>query len=80
MRRRHGVEVAWANEALRDPDALHIDPDPSSRSGERSHHRLLPKAGVLLTIITVSEGGTTYGVNGWRSNTTDIKRYGEESP
>jgi hypothetical protein len=81
MRRRHGVEVEWANEALRDPDALRIDPDPSSKSG-RSVRTIgySPRAGALLTIITVSEGGITYGVYGWRSNSTDIKRYGEESP
>ena len=33
MRERHGIEVESANEALEDPDALRIDPDPASRSG-----------------------------------------------
>ena len=34
MHERDGVEVEWANEALGDPDALRIDADPSSKSGE----------------------------------------------
>lgn len=80
MRERHGVEVGWANEALRDPDALRIDPDPSSKSG-RSVRTIgySPTAGFLLTVITVTEGGICYGVNSWRSNPTDVKRYRKES-
>jgi hypothetical protein len=80
MRSRHGVEVDWVNEALRDPDALRIDPDPSSKSGRSV--RIIgysPKAGSLLTVITVTEDSKTYGVSGWRSNPTDIRRYKEES-
>jgi hypothetical protein len=81
MRGRHGIEVEWATEALGDPEALRIDPDPSSKSG-RSVRTIgySPTASSLLTIITVFEDGVTYGVNGWRSNETDIKRYREESP
>jgi len=80
MRSRHGVEVDWANEALRDPDALRIDPDPSSKSG-RSARTIgySPTVGSPLTVITVTEDVKTYGVNGWRSNPTDIRRYREES-
>ena len=79
MHERHGVEVGWANEALGDPDALRIDPDPSSKSG-RSVRTIgySPTAGFLLTIITVTEGRICYGVNGWRSNPTDVKRYRKE--
>jgi len=81
IRERHGVEVEWANEALRDPDALRIDPDPASRSG-RSVRTIGYAAGTgcLLSVITVEEGGVTYGVNAWRSNATDIRRYREERP
>jgi uncharacterized DUF497 family protein len=81
MRGRHGVEFEWATEALADPDALRIDPDPSSKSG-RSVRTIgySPTARSLLTIITVTEDGVTYGVNGWHSNETDVKRYREESP
>jgi hypothetical protein len=63
-----------------DPDALRIDPDPSSKSGKSAHTiSYPPTAGSLLTVITVTEDLKTYGVNGWRSNPTDIRRYREES-
>jgi hypothetical protein len=75
----HGVEAEWANEALSDPDALRIDPDPASKSG-RSVRTIgySASAGGLVTVITLIDDGVTYGVNAWRSNNTDIRRYGEE--
>jgi hypothetical protein len=81
MRDRHQVEVEWANEALSDPDALRITPDPASKSG-RSVRTIgySSQAGCLLTVITLTEGEVTYGVNGWRSNGTDARRYREEQP
>lgn len=79
MKDRHGIESEWANEALRDPNALSIDPDPASGSG-RSVRTIgfCPSIGCLLTVITVTEEAITYGVNGWRSNSTDIRRYRED--
>lgn len=76
MAERHGIEARSADEALDDPDALRIDPDPSSKSG-RSVRTIgySPSAGCLLTVITLDQDGITYGVNGWRSNDSDIKRY-----
>jgi hypothetical protein len=81
MHERHGIEVESANEALGDPDALRIDPDPASRSG-RSVRTIgfSTKAGCLVTVITVEEAGVTYGANGCKSNEIDIGRYGEERP
>ena len=38
------------------------------------------KAGHLVTVITVEEARITYGVNGWKSNEIDIRRYREEQP
>ena len=78
MRERHGVEAEWAMEALGDPDALRIDPDPSSKSG-RSVRTIgySSGAGCILTVITLAEGEINYGVNGWRSNESDIRRYRE---
>jgi hypothetical protein len=38
------------------------------------------KAGHLVTVITVEGAGITYGVNGWKSNEIDIRRYREERP
>ena len=81
MRERHGIETEWAHEALEDPDALRIDPDPASRSG-RSVRTIgnSTSAGYLVTVITVEEAAITYGVNGWKSNEIDIRRYREEHP
>ena len=80
VRDRHSVEVAWAIEALQDPGALRIVPDPASRSG-RSIRTIgySPTAGCLLTVITVTEGDVIYGVNSWKSNDIDIRRYREDS-
>ena len=81
MRERHGIEVEWADEALEDPDAVRIDPDPASRSGLSVRTiGYSTKAGHLVTVITVEESGTTYGVNSWKSNEIDIRRYREERP
>jgi hypothetical protein len=78
MLERHGMETSWATEALDDPDALRIDPDPSSRSG-RSVRTIgySTSAGCILTVITLTEDETTYDVNGWRSSDSDIRRYRE---
>lgn len=80
MRERHGIEVTWATEALADPDAIEISPDPASKSG-RSVRTIgySLSAGFLVTVITVEEGEATYGVNGWRSSPTDVRRYREGS-
>lgn len=71
--------MEWANEALSDPDALRIDPDPASKSG-RSVRTIgySSQADWLVSVITVEEAGETYGVNGWKSNETDARRYREE--
>jgi hypothetical protein len=81
MRERHGIEVEWADEAREDPDGLRIDPDPASRSG-RSVRTIgySTSAGHLVTVITVEEAGITYGVNCWKSNEIDMRRYREERP
>jgi len=79
VRDRHGIDVEWTFEACSDPDALQIEPDPASRSG-RSVRTVgySPSAGCLITVITVEEDGVVYGVNGWRSNETDVNRYRED--
>jgi uncharacterized DUF497 family protein len=81
MRERHGIEVQWVNEALAEPDAVQIAPDPASKSG-RSVRTIgySPTAGHLVTVITVTENEVTYGVNGWKSSDTDARRYREEQP
>ena len=78
IRQRHGVEPEWADEALADPDALRIEPDPASRTG-RSVRTIgySRSASDLLTVITVTESAAIYGINSWRSNDTDRRRYEE---
>lgn len=76
MQQRHGVDVEQANEALADPLALVFDPDYASVSG-RSVRTIgwSTSAGRLLTVITVTEDGVTYGVNGWPANDIDTRHY-----
>ena len=81
VRQRHEIETEWANEALADPDALRIEPDPASRSGRSVRtigHSV--RAGGLVTVITVEDAGVIYGVNAWRASETDTRRYREERP
>jgi uncharacterized DUF497 family protein len=75
---RHGVSVDEANEALTDPAALVFEPDYASQSG-RSVRTIgwSPTAGRLLAILTMSQGGGVYGVNGWPANDIDIRHYRE---
>lgn len=79
MLARHGIHPAWADEALNDPDRLVITPDPASRSGRGtrtigwSH-----PASRIVTIITLTEGDTLYGVNGWVANNKDQALYRQE--
>ena len=78
VRKRHQVETEWADEALADPEAVRIDPDPASRSGRTVRTiGYSASAADLLTVITVTEGQTTDGVNAWRANDTDRRRYRE---
>lgn len=79
---KHAVTPQLANEALSDPDRLVIDPDPSSRSGRTVRViGWLPSASALLTVIVLPDDETLWGVNAWRSNTTDRRRYlGKELP
>lgn len=76
---RHGVEVAWLTEALSDPEALVLSPDPASRSG-RSIRTIgySVSARSLLTVITVESDGEVYGTNGWKSSNLDVRRYEKE--
>lgn len=76
---KHGVSPIEANDALSDPLRLVIDPDPASKSGRSV--RVIgwsQIAQVLITVITLEYEGRDYGVNAWRSNTTDQRRYREE--
>ena len=76
---RIGILGLWMEEALRDPNVLEIDPDPSSRS--RRSTRTIGYSvidGFLVTVITLREESTVHGVNGWRSDPPEQCRYRRE--
>ena len=81
MAERHGVTFEQANEAPADPDALVFDPDYASQSG-RSVRTIgwSSTAGRLLTVITVTEGDVTYGVNGSPADDIDARHYRDADP
>ena len=76
MLEKHGVTVVEANEALRDPERIVIEPDYNSKSGNSI--RIIgysPTFGDVLSVIAAIESGVEYGVNGWRSNNRDRRIY-----
>jgi len=75
---RHHVTPSEANEALRDPERVVINPDYNSTSGRSV--RIIgfsPSVGELLSVIVVDDAGLTYGANAWRSNARDRRIYQE---
>lgn len=81
MHQRHGITSVTAGEALSDPDRVVLDPDPASKSGRGTRTiGYSPTAASLVTVILLDNDGTTYGVNGWYSNSTDQRRYREGTP
>lgn len=76
---KRGMTPAIADEALADPDALVQDPDPASRSGV-SVRTIGYSAtfGALVTVITVEDEGLVYGINAWKANAKDIRKYQEQ--
>jgi hypothetical protein len=73
------IEPAWADEAYVDPYAVDLRPDPAGQSG-RSVRTIgwSDMAGFLITVITVEDGEDLWGVNAWRSSTSDQRRYTNE--
>lgn len=71
------IDPAWADEAFTDNDALVDSPDPASKSGQTD--RLVgysPSARMVIVVIYLREG--LIGVNAWRANPTQARRYWEE--
>src|SRR5690348_9763690 len=82
--RRHGVRVAWADEAVNEGHALWLHPDPASKSGLTV--RIVgysPGAGTVLTVILLDPAadptevpdGDWWGVNAWSANDRDRNLY-----
>lgn len=76
---KHAMTPAIADEALADSSAHVLDPDPASRSGVsvRTIGWSATYRG-LVTVITVLDEGTVWGINAWPSNERDIRRYNEQ--
>lgn len=73
---KRGMTPTIANEALTDPNRLVQVPDPASKSG--ASDRTIGYShtyGGLVTVITVDDDGTVFGINAWPSSTTDIRKY-----
>ncbi|MGV0722736.1 transposase [Mycolicibacterium elephantis] len=67
-----------ADEALDDPDAVVLDPDPASKSGVSVRTIGFSLTfDALITVITLEEDGKVWGVNAWPSNDVDARRYRE---
>lgn len=77
---KHDMTPQWADEAFADPNRLVLDPDPASESGRTI--RVIGWSASLQTLVTVialPDDGVIWGVNAWRSNSTDQRRYREEA-
>jgi hypothetical protein len=73
---KRNMTPAIADEALADPDALVLDPDPASKSGVSVRTiGFSTTFGGLVTVITVEEDGIVWGLSAWPSNDTDTRKY-----
>ena len=71
------IEPACADEAFVDEDALVDSPDPASKSGATD--RLVgysPTARMVIVVIYLRE--ELVGVNAWKANETQTRRYWED--
>lgn len=86
IQQRHGIQAAWASEAVADDHAVWLAPDPASRSGHAV--RVIGysvSAGTVLTVILVAAdadpdeppNGDWWGGNAWPANQRDLGIYGE---
>lgn len=89
IRARHDVAPAWAAEAVNDPTAFWLDPDPASTSGLSVRVIGYSRAAdAVLTVILLPAAtdpdeppeGDWWGANAWRSNDQDQRIYRERQP
>ncbi len=87
VRSRHGVDPAWADEAVEDDHAVWLTPDPASRSGHSV--RVIGYsigAQEVLTVILVAADvdateravGDWWGSNAWVASPRGRRLYGKE--
>jgi hypothetical protein len=89
IRSRHQVQPSWAVEAVNDPTAFWLDPDPASTSGRSV--RVIgysAAADAVLTVILLPSDtdpdeppdGDWLGANAWHANDRDQRIYRERQP
>jgi hypothetical protein len=87
VRSRHGVEPAWADEAVEDDHAVWLTPDPASRSGRsvRVIGYSITAREVLTVILVAADvdvterpAGDWWGSNAWVASPRDRRLYGKE--
>ena len=87
IRERHFVEPAWADEAVADPEACWLAPDPASVSGLSV--RVVGYSGSADAVLTVillpghadpadPADGEWWGVNAWPASERDQRLYLEK--
>lgn len=68
------IEPAWADEAFADDDAFVDSPDPASKSGKTD--RLVgysPTGRMVIVVVYLRD--ELIGVNAWKANETQTRRY-----
>ena len=71
------IEPAWADKAFQDDDALVDSPDAASKPGKSD--RLVgysPTARMVIVAVYLRE--ELIGVNAWKANATQARRYWED--
>lgn len=80
VRSRHGIELAWADEAVEDDHAVWLTPDPASRSGRsvRVIGYSITAREVLTVILVAADvdvterpAGDWWGSNAWVASPRD---------
>lgn len=76
MWERHSVTPSEAEEALSDPDAIYLMPDPASRSGRSDRCIGWSKSREqIVVVIIVRHEGRVYGANAWPANDAHVGIY-----
>ncbi len=71
------IEPAWADEAFADADALVDSPDPASKSGKTD--RLVGySVTARMVVVVIYLRDELVGVNAWKANETQTRRYWED--
>lgn len=87
VRSRHGVDPAWAEEAINEDHSLWLTPDPASRSGHsvRVIGYSTSARDVLVVILLAADvdeteqpAGQWWGANAWVASPRDRRLYAEE--